>query len=104
MQEIRFHGRGGQGDGGRLDPAGQGLFQRRLLCPEFSCFADSLCHCRGDGLDDTLNFRGQRPVQEYLGPQGRFSHLTRADMARIQQIVDAEWRLLLKKAGENRNH
>ena len=54
-----------------------------------------------DGLDYTLNFRGQRPVKDYLSPQGRFAHLTRADMAHIQQRVDAEWQLLLKKAGKN---
>jgi len=53
-----------------------------------------------DGVAYTLNFQGGRPVEDYLGIQGRFSHLTRRDIARIQRRVDAEWQLLLKKAGE----
>ncbi len=54
-----------------------------------------------DGLDYTLNFHGHLPVKQYFAAQGRFAHLTRADMARIQRQVDAEWQHLLKKAGEN---
>jgi hypothetical protein len=30
--------------------------------------------------------------------QGRFKHLAEADIALIQQQVDAEWNLLLRKA------
>jgi pyruvate/2-oxoacid:ferredoxin oxidoreductase beta subunit len=52
-----------------------------------------------DGVHYTLNFRGNLPVKEYLANQGRFNHLTDADIEQIQQMVDAEWNLLLRKAG-----
>ena len=52
-----------------------------------------------DGVDYTLNFRGDRKVKEYLADQGRFNHLTDADIKQIQKMVDAEWNLLLRKAG-----
>ena len=52
-----------------------------------------------DGVDYTLNFKGDREVKEYLSAQGRFKHLTEADYERIQQMTHAEWKLLLKKAG-----
>jgi len=38
-------------------------------------------------------------VKEYLTSQGRFNHLTDPDIDQIQKMVDAEWNLLLKKAG-----
>jgi pyruvate ferredoxin oxidoreductase beta subunit/2-oxoisovalerate ferredoxin oxidoreductase beta subunit len=50
------------------------------------------------GIDYTLNRKGDRAVKEYLTAQGRFKHLTDADCDRFQQMVDAEWKLLLKKA------
>jgi pyruvate ferredoxin oxidoreductase beta subunit/2-oxoisovalerate ferredoxin oxidoreductase beta subunit len=53
-----------------------------------------------DGLKYTINFKGDRGVGEYLKAQGRFKHLTEADCDRIQQLVDAEWNHLLRKAGE----
>jgi pyruvate/2-oxoacid:ferredoxin oxidoreductase beta subunit len=37
-------------------------------------------------------------VKEYLTQQGRFNHLTDADIDQVQKMVDAEWRLLLRKA------
>jgi pyruvate/2-oxoacid:ferredoxin oxidoreductase beta subunit len=52
-----------------------------------------------DGVDYTLSFQGNRRVTEYLAAQGRFKHLTEADAARIQQMVNAEWNLLMRKAG-----
>ncbi|MEE8449146.1 MAG: thiamine pyrophosphate-dependent enzyme [Thermodesulfobacteriota bacterium] len=41
------------------------------------------------------------PVEEYLKLQGRYSHLSEQEMRDIQQQVDWEWELLLKKAGMN---
>ena len=38
-------------------------------------------------------------VREYLKLQGRFRHLTQAEIDRIQQNVDETWEELLKKAG-----
>lgn len=37
------------------------------------------------------------PVRDYLKPQGRFRHLSGADINRIQAFVDAEWEKLLRK-------
>jgi pyruvate ferredoxin oxidoreductase beta subunit/2-oxoisovalerate ferredoxin oxidoreductase beta subunit len=51
------------------------------------------------GIGYILNRKGDRAVKEYLTAQGRFKHLTDADCDRIQQMVEAEWKLLLKKAG-----
>jgi len=56
------------------------------------------------GVDYTLNFQGDREVKEYLTAQGRFKHLTDADFERIQQMIKAEWNLLLKKAGSEFIH
>lgn len=52
-----------------------------------------------DGINYTLNFRGDRKVKEYLTHQGRFNHLTDSDIDQIQKMVDGEWDLLLRKAG-----
>jgi len=38
-----------------------------------------------------------KPIAEYLKPQGRFKHLNKKDTAEIQQIIEADWNLLLKK-------
>jgi pyruvate ferredoxin oxidoreductase beta subunit/2-oxoisovalerate ferredoxin oxidoreductase beta subunit len=51
-----------------------------------------------DGITYTLNYTGERKVKDYLELQGRFKHLTEADINRIQQQVDADWELLLKKS------
>jgi pyruvate ferredoxin oxidoreductase beta subunit/2-oxoisovalerate ferredoxin oxidoreductase beta subunit len=51
------------------------------------------------GITYTLNYQGNHRVKAYLQPQGRFQHLSDADMDQIQQMVDAEWHLLHRKAG-----
>ena len=38
-----------------------------------------------------------KPVIEYLKLQGRFRHLTQADVEEIQRMVDRNWKLLLAK-------
>jgi pyruvate ferredoxin oxidoreductase beta subunit len=38
-----------------------------------------------------------KPVEEYLKPQGRFRHLTPADIAEIQATVDHNWAALKRK-------
>jgi pyruvate ferredoxin oxidoreductase beta subunit/2-oxoisovalerate ferredoxin oxidoreductase beta subunit len=52
-----------------------------------------------DGLTYTLNHRGDRPVDDYIAAQGRFQHLGPEEIDTIQKMVDADWRLLMKKAG-----
>ncbi|MCP4752733.1 MAG: 3-methyl-2-oxobutanoate dehydrogenase subunit beta [Proteobacteria bacterium] len=37
-------------------------------------------------------------VEEYLKMQGRFSHLTKEDVAHIQRRVDYEWKILLQRS------
>jgi pyruvate ferredoxin oxidoreductase beta subunit/2-oxoisovalerate ferredoxin oxidoreductase beta subunit len=51
------------------------------------------------GVSYRLNFKGNRKVREYFTSQGRFKHLSDGDIERIQEMVDAEWSFLLKKAG-----
>jgi pyruvate/2-oxoacid:ferredoxin oxidoreductase beta subunit len=51
------------------------------------------------GVDYTLNFKGDREIKEYLSAPGRFKHLADADYERIQQMINAEWKLLVRKAG-----
>ena len=50
------------------------------------------------GIHYTLNFEGSRKVNPYFNSQGRFKHLSDADLDLIQQQVDAEWDLLKRKA------
>ena len=50
------------------------------------------------GIHYTLNFKGDRKVNEYFTSQGRFKHLSDTDIDLIQQQVDAEWDLLVRKA------
>lgn len=50
-----------------------------------------------NGLHYTLNFKGDAPVGDYLGPQGRFKHLSSQDMDAIQKRVDEDWEVLLKR-------
>jgi len=52
-----------------------------------------------DGTKYTLNYQGDRPVREYLKEQGRFKQLADEDVERIQELVNEDWQLLLKKAG-----
>jgi len=54
------------------------------------------------GIHYSLNFKGDRKAAEYFTSQGRFKHLSDADIDSIQHQVDAEWNLLVKKAGANR--
>ncbi len=56
------------------------------------------------GVKYTLNFKGERGVGDYLAVQGRFKHLSASDFARIQEMVDNEWKLLLKKAAPEFPH
>jgi len=37
------------------------------------------------------------PAEEYLRLQGRFSHLKKRDIKRIQDNLNREWEMLLKK-------
>lgn len=53
-----------------------------------------------DGIHYTLNYRGSRPVEDYLKAQGRFKHLTEADCRTAQEMVSDDWQLLLKKAAD----
>lgn len=39
----------------------------------------------------------EKPVEEYLSPQGRFAHLKKADIAKIQQETDDYWNYLLSR-------
>ena len=53
-----------------------------------------------DGFRYTINFTPKGYlVDEYFRLQGRFKHLTEDDLAYIQEMVDEDWRLLLRKAG-----
>ena len=45
-----------------------------------------------------MDFAQLKPVQEYLKPQGRFSHLQPAQIELIQERVDREYQALRKKA------
>ncbi len=51
-----------------------------------------------EGRRYTLNYTGDLSVENYLKGQGRFSHLTDNDIQMIQQAVDEDWNLLMKKA------
>ena len=53
-----------------------------------------------DGLHYTINYKPKGYlVNEYFRLQGRFKHLTDEDLAEIQEMVDEDWNLLLRKAG-----
>jgi pyruvate ferredoxin oxidoreductase beta subunit/2-oxoisovalerate ferredoxin oxidoreductase beta subunit len=51
------------------------------------------------GTDYRINILGDRPVGEYLAAQRRFAHLGPGDIARLQQTVDEDRALLVRKAG-----
>ncbi len=54
-----------------------------------------------NGLKYTINYKPKEyPVKEYFKLQGRFKHLTDRDFKYIQDMVDEDWQLLLRKAGE----
>jgi pyruvate/2-oxoacid:ferredoxin oxidoreductase beta subunit len=52
-----------------------------------------------DGVEYTLNYKGDRPALDYLKAQGRFKHLTDDDFNQIQNMVDEDWNLLMRKMG-----
>jgi pyruvate/2-oxoacid:ferredoxin oxidoreductase beta subunit len=53
-----------------------------------------------DGIRYTINFMPKGYlVNEYFRLQGRFKHLSDEDLAEIQEMVDEDWNLLLRKAG-----
>ena len=53
-----------------------------------------------DGIRYTINFMPKGYlVNEYFRLQGRFKHLRDDDLAEIQEMVDEDWNLLLRKAG-----
>ncbi|MGD9731903.1 MAG: 3-methyl-2-oxobutanoate dehydrogenase subunit beta [Desulfamplus sp.] len=53
-----------------------------------------------DGTRYTINHQGSRPIKDYMSVQGRFKHLSDDDYKQIQQMVDADWKLLERKAKE----
>ncbi len=50
-----------------------------------------------NGVDYTINIKGNRPVTDYFKIQGRFKHLTDGDIEQIQNMVDEDWALLFRK-------
>lgn len=53
-----------------------------------------------NGVRYTINYMPKGYlVREYFKLQGRFKHLTDADLEEIQRMVDEDWELLLRKAG-----
>ncbi len=54
-----------------------------------------------NGVHYTINYRPKEYlVREYFKLQGRFRHLIDKDLDEIQKMIDEDWGLLLKKAGE----
>jgi len=50
-----------------------------------------------NGTRYTLNYKGDRPVEDYLQTQGRFKHLSKADIAPIQKMVTEDWDSMCRK-------
>lgn len=54
-----------------------------------------------DGIKYTINYKPKEYlVREYFKLQGRFRHLTDGDLDQIQEMVNEDWELLLRKAGD----
>ncbi|HYA15698.1 MAG TPA: 3-methyl-2-oxobutanoate dehydrogenase subunit beta [Syntrophales bacterium] len=54
-----------------------------------------------DGFKYTINYKPKEYlVREYFKLQGRFRHLSDKDLDQIQEMVNEDWELLLRKAGE----
>lgn len=54
------------------------------------------------GLRYTINYKPRGYlVREYFRLQGRFQHLAERNLDEIQKMVDEDWGLLLKEAGES---
>lgn len=51
-----------------------------------------------DGIRYTVNYKGDRPVEDYLQTQGRFKHLSKEAISRIQDMVTEDWNRLLRKS------
>ncbi len=55
-----------------------------------------------NGVRYTINYKPREYlVREYFKLQGRFRHLTDQDLEAIQEMVNEDWQLLLRKAGEH---
>ncbi|MDD5169133.1 MAG: 3-methyl-2-oxobutanoate dehydrogenase subunit beta [Syntrophales bacterium] len=55
-----------------------------------------------NGINYTINYKPKEYlVREYFKLQGRFRHLTDTDLDHIQEMVDEDWELLMRKAGEH---
>ncbi|HOF04374.1 MAG TPA: 3-methyl-2-oxobutanoate dehydrogenase subunit beta [Syntrophales bacterium] len=55
-----------------------------------------------NGVNYTINVKPREYlVREYFKLQGRFRHLSEADLDQIQAMVNEDWELLLRKAGEH---
>jgi pyruvate/2-oxoacid:ferredoxin oxidoreductase beta subunit len=53
------------------------------------------------GIKYTINYKPKEYlVREYFKLQGRFRYLTDRDLDQIQEMVNEDWELLLRKAGE----
>jgi pyruvate/2-oxoacid:ferredoxin oxidoreductase beta subunit len=53
------------------------------------------------GVKYTINYKPKEYlVREYFKLQGRFRHLTESDLDQIQEMVNEDWGVLLRKAGE----
>jgi len=54
-----------------------------------------------NGVKYTINYKPKEYlVREYFKLQGRFRHLTERDLDQIQEMVNEDWGVLLRKAGE----
>ena len=53
-----------------------------------------------NGTRYTMNYKGDRRVEDYLQTQRRFKHLDKQNVSRIQSMVDEDWNNLLRKANE----
>jgi pyruvate/2-oxoacid:ferredoxin oxidoreductase beta subunit len=54
-----------------------------------------------NGVKYTINYKPKEYlVREYFKLQGRFRHLREMDLDQIQEMVNEDWGLLLRKAGE----
>ncbi len=54
-----------------------------------------------NGIHYTINYKPKGYlVREYFKLQGRFRHLGETDLDQIQKMVDEDWELLMRKAGE----
>ena len=53
-----------------------------------------------NGTRFTLQYKGDRPVEDYLQTQRRFKHLSKENISTIQGMVAEDWNRLLRKANE----